>query len=194
MIFDRIKHQDSVLSHDSHYHDHSHQRNHVEGLAGDKKREKHASESEHRTTYNRDGMSVGAEFDEQGDKYQQHGQHECNRQFAKAGLLLLIKPSKLDSHAGRQLHIFGHDALDFGNCSSEILAFKTSSDRDSLAQILAIDFGLAFLVLDIGHLINSKQGAGGRPDLQAAHLFDRRAYIIGIDDAHFDQAVLLQDV
>src|ERR1043165_180745 len=101
-------------------------------------------------------MSVRTKLDEQSDEDEQHRKHECHHQLAKAGLLFLVQSAVFDRHSRRKFHVLHQLILNLANRRTEIASFETSGYTDHLAQVLAFDFRLAFVDVDIGDLIESK--------------------------------------
>ena len=159
MILNGVQHQNAVFGHDADNHDHSHQRNYIERLARNQQGEQNTPQREHRAGHNRDWVRKGTKLNQQGYEHEHDREHQRNQKFAEARLLFLIKASVLDRHCGRKFDLPWQNGFDFINGRAEVLAFQPAGNGDVLAQVLARDLGLSLLVLDIGHLIESKQSA-----------------------------------
>src|SRR5262245_21019121 len=101
-------------------------------------------------------MCIRTKLDEQSNKDKQHGKHERRCQLAKAGLLFLKQASVFDCHSRRELHVLNQLILNLMDRRTEITSFETSCYRNHLAQVLAFDFCLAFININICHLIESE--------------------------------------
>src|SRR5882724_594013 len=97
-------------------------------------------------------MSKGAKFDQQRDKDQDDCENERLQQLTKARLLLLVKSAVLHGHAGREFYFLREQTLDFIVAGAKILALQSPCDRNRLAQAIAMDLRLAFVVTDLRHL------------------------------------------
>src|SRR5262249_9280682 len=96
-------------------------------------------------------------FNQQRDEHQSDRQSERDGQFSEARLLLSIQPAIFNRHSGRKSYCTGQLCLNLFDGRTEIDAFQPCSYRYSLAHSISSDFGLAFVVSNVGDLVQPEQ-------------------------------------
>ena len=165
----------------------------VERRSANPKTDNGPDHCQHGSEHDCNRLEERTKFDEEDGENQEERHQEHDEKISERLLLLLVKAPIFDRSGGYRL-VGGELRADFRHRAAQIPAFEAAGNRDVLPQIFAVEFNLARLFLDVGHLAHAYLGPARTPNDEVAQCLDRGHILAPQQDPDVDDAISFLDM